>query len=103
MEQLIQEAHIHVLHTENTSGIKLKLLSCLYSSGHLLVNPQMVEGTPFTEFCVIAKNTKDLKIHFLGLKNVAPNREDYEKRKACIEAHFNNVENCKLIERLLNN
>jgi hypothetical protein len=102
MNQLIQEAHIHVLHTENASGIKLKLLSCLCSSGHLLVNPQMVEGTPFAEFCVIAENAKDLKIHFLGLKNVSLSREDYGKRKTFVETNFNNVENCRLIARFLN-
>ena len=101
LEELIQEAHIHVLHTENASGIKLKLLSCLYSSGHLLVNPKMVQGTPLHEFCVIYEDAKDLKIHFLGLRNSTVSEGEFEKRKAFVQTHFNNVKNCLLIEKLL--
>jgi hypothetical protein len=101
LDQLIQEAHIHVLHTENASGIKLKLLSCLYSSGHLLVNPNMVKGTPLCDFCTIYEDSKDLKMHFLGLKNSALSKDDFEKRKQFIQAHFNNRKNCTLIQDLL--
>lgn len=103
LDQLVQEAHIHVLHTENASGIKLKLLSCLYSSGHLLVNPKMVEGTPLAEYCVIYEDAKDLKMHFLGLRNSSLSRESFEQRKAFIQSHFNNVKNCMLIQNLLSN
>ncbi|MEY4604387.1 MAG: hypothetical protein RIT43_1679 [Bacteroidota bacterium] len=101
LDQLVQEAHIHVLHTENASGIKLKLLSCLYSSGHLLVNPNMVKGTPLSDFCTIYEDSKDLKMHFLGLKNSALSKEDFEKRKLFIQTHFNNRKNCTLIQHLL--
>ncbi len=101
LDQLVQEAHIHVLHTENASGIKLKLLSCLYSSGHLLVNPKMVEGTSLAEYCVIYDDAKDLKMHFLGLRNSTLPRELFDQRKAFIQSHFNNVKNCMLIQNLL--
>jgi hypothetical protein len=103
LDQLIQEAHIHVLHTENASGIKLKLLSCLYSSGHILVNPKMVEGTPLDEYCVVYENAKDLKMHFLGLRNSTLSRESFEQRKTFIQSHFNNVKNCMIIQNLLSN
>jgi hypothetical protein len=103
LEQLIQEAHIHVLHTENASGIKLKLLSCLYSSGHILVNPKMVQGTPLADFCVIYEDAKDLKINFLGLRNSSLSEDEFEKRKAYIQTYFNNTQNCLLIKRILSN
>lgn len=103
LNQLIQDAHMHVLHTENASGIKLKLLSCLYSSGHLLVNSKMVEGTLLGEYCVVYDDAKDLKMHFLGLRNSRLSREDFEQRKTFIQTHFNNAKNCLLIQRLIFN
>ena len=103
MNKLVQEAHIHVLHTDNISGIKLKLLSCLYSSGHLLVNPKMVEGTPLTKFCVVAEDAKELKMHFLGLRNSAPSEEEFDDRKKFIETYFNNNLNCSIIQKILSN
>jgi len=103
LDQLIQEAHIHVLHTENASGIKLKILSCLYSSGHVLVNPKMVQGTPLSDLCTIYEDAKELKMHFLGLRNSSLSKEEFEKRKTFIRRNFNNTQNCKLIEQLLAN
>jgi hypothetical protein len=101
MDQLIQEAHIHVLYTENSSGIKLKLLSCLYSSGHVLVNPKMVQGTPLSDLCTIYEDAKDLKMHFLGLRNSSLNKEEFEKRKTYIQKLFNTNKNCDLIRVIL--
>ena len=99
--QLIQEAQIHVLHTSVPSGIKLKLLSCVHSSGKILVNQNMVEGTALEPFCIIAKDAKEFKLDFIGLQNDALTQEEFNERSQFINQNFNNAKNCKLILKLL--
>ncbi|MFO0495078.1 MAG: hypothetical protein ACK50Y_06060 [Flavobacteriia bacterium] len=101
LKQLIQEAQTHVLYTAVSSGIKLKLLACLHSSGHLLANKEMIEGTAVAEFCVVADDPKDFKMHFIGLKNTVLTEEDFSNRSKFILQHFNNQENCLLIKQLI--
>jgi hypothetical protein len=101
LTQLIQEAHIHVLHTNNSSGVKLKLLSCLSSSGHLLVNQAMVEGTDLASLCVIAKDNKAFKTHFLGLQNFPLRKEDFIKRSKFLSEKYNNRTNSEQIIKLI--
>lgn len=99
--QLIQEAQIHVLYTSVPSGIKLKLLSCIYSSGKILVNNNMVIGTSLESFCTIANDPKEFKLHYIGFMNDALTNEEFEERSVFINKHFNNARNCQLIQKLL--
>lgn len=45
MNQLIAEAHIHCLYTQQTTGLKLKLLNVLFGGRYVLTNPEMLAGT----------------------------------------------------------
>lgn len=45
MNQLISEAHIHCLFTQQTTGLKLKLLNVLFGGRYVLTNPEMLAGT----------------------------------------------------------
>ena len=45
MEQLIKDAQIHCLYTEQATGLKLKLLHVAFSGKHILCNDKMVVGT----------------------------------------------------------
>ncbi len=101
MDQLVQEAQIHVLYTGMATGIKLKLLSCVHSSGHLLVNSKMVEGTPLAPFCVIADDPKEYKIHFMGLQQHHLDKSTFDKRAFFIQQHFSTTRNCQLIKDLI--
>jgi hypothetical protein len=101
LDQLVQEAQIHVLHTSVPSGIKLKLLSCLHSSGHIMLNSMMVEGTPLEDFCVVSDDAKDYKMHYLGLMNKTLTAEEFEKRHLFIQKNFNNEHNCLLLKNLI--
>jgi hypothetical protein len=101
MAKLVQEAQVHVLYTAVPSGIKLKLLACIHSSGHILVNREMVEGTALAPFCVAAEDTKEYKMHFIGLKSDVVSKEEFNKRASFIQSNFNNTENCRLIEELI--
>ena len=103
MHQLIQEAQIHVLHTSVASGIKLKLIACVRSSGHILLNDKMVRGTALEQFCTIAEDAKSYKLNFLGLQQSTLSPQDFARRDAFVEEGFNTKRNCELFVKLLEN
>jgi hypothetical protein len=45
MNALVENAHIHVLYTEQATGLKLKLLNVMHSGRFVICNDKMLEGT----------------------------------------------------------
>jgi len=45
MNKLIEEAHLHVLYTEQATGLKLKLLNVLFKGRFIVCNRKMIQGT----------------------------------------------------------
>jgi hypothetical protein len=103
LDQLIQEAQVHVLYTNVSSGVKLKLLACMHSSGHILLNEKMLGNDAFSEFCVVANTPKDYKMHFIGLQNKVLDRDEFDRRENFLDKHFNNKVNCSMIVKLIDN
>lgn len=60
LEQLIRDAHIHLLITFQATGIKLKLLNVLYNGRHVIVNPPMVVGTEYESLCHVGQTDEEL-------------------------------------------
>lgn len=56
MDELVAQAHIHVLPTFQQSGMKLKLLSALFGGRHVVVNEQMLAGTGLNTACHMAND-----------------------------------------------
>jgi hypothetical protein len=102
LDELVNRAQIHVLYTEVSSGIKLKLINCLASSGQVLANENMVVGTGLEGLCTIATDAKSFKLHFIGLQNVPLTREAFNERQDILEKHFSTRKNCQLILELIN-
>ena len=59
MNRLIRDAHIHVLHTSQASGLKLKLLNVLFNGRHCLANDLMLHGSGLDHLCEIANTPTD--------------------------------------------
>jgi len=49
MNQLIAEAGVHLLWTDQPTGVKLKFLAALTSSGHLVCSPEMTSGSGISD------------------------------------------------------
>ena len=103
LSDLIQQAQIHVLYSGVPSGVKLKLLHCLHSSGHILLNDKMLGDPAFEEFCVVANTAKEYKRHFIGLQNKVLEKADFLQREKFLVRHFDNKVNCALIVKMLTN
>ena len=93
MSELIQAARIHLLYTEQGTGLKLKLLTALNSSGHVLVNTTMLEGTSLKPFCQVAENGPSF------IKTIAKNisvpltETKFNERKMMLSYQFNTKKN----------
>jgi glycosyltransferase involved in cell wall biosynthesis len=98
IHDLIREAHINVLHTNQNTGIKLKLLNALYLGKFAVVNPLMVDGSGLEPVCVVGKNFDQMvdKINEYILLDYS---EAYAKNRAKFLAE--NYNSSVAIERLL--
>jgi hypothetical protein len=67
MARLIRDAHINILPTMASNGLKLKLLMSLFSVRHCLVNNTTIMGSGLDSACHVADSANEMimKIHFL--------------------------------------
>lgn len=61
MNQLISEAHVHVLTTFQPTGMKLKLLNTLFAGRFVIANADMVKDTGLESQCAIADDPIDIR------------------------------------------
>lgn len=101
MNELTSKARIHILFTNQATGIKLKLINSLQTSGHVLVNPTMVEGTILERYCTVSRHHYEWKHEITKALNNELNTERFERRKKLFAEKLNVVENCRIIEKLL--
>ncbi len=101
MEDLLRKAHIHVLPTFQSTGIKLKLLSSLFNGRHVLVNPPMILQTGLEYYCEIAEDAPAFQRLILQLLDKPFPKTEIERRKALLKGTFSNARNAeKLLEYL---
>ena len=93
MEQLVREAHIHLLVTAQATGIKLKLVSAIYSGRHVVVNPMMVNGTRLEELCHVGQDADELLEHCNRLMSMPFTSEERLRRIEYLSESFSNEKN----------
>lgn len=101
MDQLIHDAQVCVMITQQPTGLKLKLLNSLYGGRHCLVNSNMVAGTSLGDVCHVA----DTPTEFLDQLDVLMDRpftlSDIENRRHSIdECYSNRINAQRLLEFL---
>ena len=97
MNQLISEAHIHCLFTQQTTGLKLKLLNVLFGGRYVLTNPEMLAGTSLKSSVHVCDND----IEFINKINELMEKEFTETeildRKLKLNIMSNNTKTESLI------
>lgn len=93
MSELIQTARIHLLYTEQGTGLKLKLLNALNSSGHVLLNATMLGGTTLKPFCQIAENGASFTKTIEENISVPLSEAEFNERKVMLSYQFNTTKN----------
>ena len=90
MDELMKNAHIHLLHTAQPTGLKLKLLNVLYQGRHIVANSQMLAGTdlPQTDLCQVVDTAKEQIEACKQLQNRDFTEEQIATRIAFLQTHY---------------
>ena len=91
IHQLIKNAHINVLYTNQNTGIKLKLLNALYLGRFSIVNSLMVEGSGLEKLCTISNNFQNIIQNINTLIKTDYTENHYTDKKLFLEKKFNNT------------
>ncbi|MFB1002962.1 MAG: hypothetical protein QMC70_02320, partial [Bacteroidia bacterium] len=101
IHKLIANAHINVLHTNQNTGIKLKLLNALYKGKFAVVNPLMVEGSGLEMLCSVGDNFDVIKAKIEEYLLLDYSEAYFTKRKETLLEKFSNTSGAKkLIESI---
>ncbi|MBK9195580.1 MAG: glycosyltransferase [Flavobacteriales bacterium] len=101
IHELVRTAQVHVLPTFQATGIKLKLLLCLFMGRHVVCNSPMVEGTGLEDLCHIHDDPASMRLSIQGCMARPANGSTLEKRAVILEERFSNERNAQRIVDLL--
>ena len=95
MHELLQDAHVVLLPTNQATGIKLKLLESLHRGRFCLANRKMIERTGLEELVVSAEeNFYALTERYFSTPFT---QREIERRAKLIASHYDNEANALLI------
>lgn len=101
IHRLVREAQVNVLPTFQATGIKLKLLLCLYNGRHVVCNTPMVEGTGLESLCHVHDSASAMRAGILKCMDGPANGEAMLRRAAVLTDRFCNARNAQRIVDLL--
>ena len=97
MIDLLRQAQVNILVTNQPTGLKLKLLNALYNGRFVLVNPDMVKGTSLDSLCVVADEPEQMITEIKRLMEEDFTEEDIEERDAEMRQLYDNESNARKI------
>jgi hypothetical protein len=95
MEELIANAHIHMLPSINTTGIKIKLLHALFNGRFVITNDASLKGTGLESLAEIAADAAAYKQKIAKLFQEDFTETDINKRAGVLENKYNTLENAR--------
>lgn len=101
MEKLLANAHLHVLRTGQSEGMKLKLLHALFQGRFCLVNTKMVEDTGLEALCLVRDEASEMIKTIEEVMKQDFSEQDLERRRSVLEKRFSNEINAQQILRFL--
>jgi len=101
IHRLVREAQVNVLPTFQATGIKLKLLLCLFTGRHVVCNPPMVEGTGLEDLCHVHDDPEGMRLSIQACMGKPANGQSLERRALVLEERFSNRRNAEAIVGLL--
>ena len=97
MIDLLRQAQVNVLVTNQPTGLKLKLLNALYNGRFCLVNSDMVRGTSLENLCIVADVPEQMVPEIKRLMEEDFTEEDIEERDKQMRQLYDNEANAQKI------
>lgn len=101
MQDLIAKAHINLIPSYNTTGIKLKFLNALYNGRHCVVNQATVEGTGLERCCHVANTAAGFRNVIENLFQEAFSAGQIAQRHLLLDHLFDNQSNAKKLVKII--
>ncbi len=101
INDLVLDAHINVLPTFQPTGIKLKLLSALFSGRFALVNTPMVQNTGLEQLCTVADTPEAMREALSAMIKQEFTQIDISLREEILMENFNNKANALKLKNLI--
>lgn len=95
MTDLIKKAHINILPSFNSTGIKLKLVHALFKGKHCVVNEAAVEGSGVESACYIGNTARAMVSIIAELYNRPFTEDEINIRSRLLPSLFNNKINAQ--------
>lgn len=100
IHEYIKEAHINILPTFQSTGLKLKLLAALYMGRFCLVNNQMIAQTGLEKACIVCNSTSEFKANVRELMQKEFLENEIKNRKQTLDP-FSNEKSLKKLIKIL--
>jgi len=94
---LVKAAQVNVLPTFQSTGIKLKLLLCLFVGRHVVCNTPMVQDTGLEDLCHVHDDPGRMRLSIQACMAQHADGALVEKRMAVLEQRFCNRKNAAAI------
>lgn len=101
MKELITNAHVHLLFTFQSTGLKLKLLNSLYRGRFHVVNSKMLAGTGLESQCMVAEDPGTVILLLNEVFDKDFTEEMIEFRKNNLMNRYNNSLNAEQLVSLV--
>ncbi|MEO8822991.1 MAG: glycosyltransferase [Ginsengibacter sp.] len=101
MHELIRSAHIHLLPSFNSTGIKIKLLNALFNGRFIITNAAALEGTGLASLCQIAENGNGYIDKIKLLFEQSFSHEEIIKRESILNKMYDNTKNATQLMKWL--
>ncbi|MBK8424984.1 MAG: glycosyltransferase [Lewinellaceae bacterium] len=101
MNELISSAHINLLVSFQSAGIKLKLINALFRGRFCVVNKLMISGTGLAELCYVRNSAAAIRQTIEALINAPFERSRVEERRTLLETEFSNERNAKKLMEII--
>ncbi len=103
MQSLLNNAHINILTTKQSTGLKLKLINSLYQSKYIIANNEMLSGSGLDKLVEIANTSSEIISKSNELLEKSFTEIDYEKRMKMIPKEYNNKKRIEEVIKLIYN
>jgi hypothetical protein len=97
MIDLLRQAQVNIMVTNQPTGLKLKLLNALYNGRFCLVNSDMVKGTSLENLCVVADEPEQMISEIKRLMEEDFTEDDIEERDTQMQQLYDNEANARII------
>ena len=101
MDNLLAKAHINLLVSFQSSGVKLKLINALFRGRFCIVNDHIVRGTGLAKLCYVRNSAAAMRQTIEALINVPFESGKMAERRSVLEVEFSNAENAKKLISLI--